>query len=75
MAQVIVITAGAEAGTSGITASASAGPGTGVQAKQNIIKEWLPSLNAQGGLIYEFSIGGRKTGRTLENGSVMSVRE
>lgn len=61
-AQAIAITAGAEAqaGTSGVSAGASAGPKTGIQAETNYFKGMATFVHATGGLMYEFSIGGQK---------------
>jgi len=61
-AQAIAITAGAEAkaGTSGLSAGASSGPRTGVQAETRYFKGTASFVHAQGGLMYEFSIGGQK---------------
>lgn len=61
-AQAVAVTAGAEAkaGTSGISAGASAGPKTGVQADTKYYKGMATFVHAQGGLMYEFSVGGQK---------------
>ncbi len=61
-AQATVITAGAEAqaGTGGVSAGASAGPKTGIQAKTNYYKGMATFVQATGGLMYEFSLGGQK---------------
>ncbi|TKB28362.1 hypothetical protein FCL47_02400 [Desulfopila sp. IMCC35006] len=61
-AQAVAITAGAEAeaGTSGINAGATAGPRTGTQMKTGYFKGMASFVHAQGGLMYELSIGGQK---------------
>ena len=61
-AQAIVITAGAEAqaGTTGASAGASAGPKSDVQAETGYFKGVITFVHAQGGLMYELSIGGQK---------------
>jgi lipid-binding SYLF domain-containing protein len=61
-AQAIVITAGAQAqvGTAGIGAGATAGPKTGVQAETNYVNGLATFVHSQGGLMYEFSVGGQK---------------
>ena len=61
-AQAVAITAGADAqaGTSGVSAGASAGPKTGIQAKTKYYKGMATFVHATGGLMYEFSIGGQK---------------
>ena len=61
-AQAIVITAGAEAqaGTAGVSAGASAGPKTGVQAETSYQKGMATFVHSKGGLMYEFSISGQK---------------
>ncbi len=61
-ASVVVITAGAQAkaGTEGVTAGASAGPETGVQAKTKYRKGMAVFVHAKGGLMYEAAIGGQK---------------
>ncbi len=61
-AQAVAITAGAEAqaGTSGVSAGASAGPKTGVQMKTKYYKGMATFVHATGGLMYELSIGGQK---------------
>ena len=57
---VITASAQAQAGTSGNTASASAGPSTGVQAETGYSKGMSIFVHAQGGLMYEAAIGGQK---------------
>jgi lipid-binding SYLF domain-containing protein len=61
-AQVVVITAGAQAqaGTAGASAGASAGPKTGVQAETGYVKGMATFVQSLGGLMYEASIGGQK---------------
>ena len=61
-AQAIVITAGAQAqaGTAGVGAGATAGPKTGVQAETNYVNGLATFIHPQGGLMYEFSVGGQK---------------
>jgi lipid-binding SYLF domain-containing protein len=61
-ASAVAITAGVEAkaGTEGATASASAGPATGAQAKTSYHKGMAVFTHAKGGLMYEASIGGQK---------------
>ena len=61
-ASAVAITAGvqAEAGTTGVTAGASAGPATGVQAETNYRKGMAIFIHAKGGLMYEAAIGGQK---------------
>jgi lipid-binding SYLF domain-containing protein len=61
-AQAIVITAGAEAdaGTGGVSAGATAGPKTGVQADTDYVNGLASFVHAKGGLMYEFSLGGQK---------------
>lgn len=61
-AQVIAITAGAEAraGTGGASAGASAGPKTGVQAEADYVQGMATFVHGKGGLMYEFSVGGQK---------------
>jgi lipid-binding SYLF domain-containing protein len=61
-AQAIVLTAGAgaEMGTKGASAGASAGPKTGIQAKTEYYKGMAIFIHAQGGLMYELSVGGQK---------------
>ncbi len=58
----VVITAGvqASAGSDGATASASAGPATGVQAKAQYFKGMAVFVHTKGGLMYEASVGGQK---------------
>lgn len=61
-ASAVAITAGvqAKAGTDGSTASATAGPATGVQAGIRYYKGMAVFVHAKGGLMYEASIGGQK---------------
>ncbi len=61
-AQAVAVTAGAgaEVGTSGVTAGASAGPKTGAQMKTDYYKGMATFVHAQGGLMFEFSVGGQK---------------
>jgi lipid-binding SYLF domain-containing protein len=61
-AQAVVITAGAQAkaGTEGVTAGASAGPKTGVQANTQYHKGMVTFVHSKGGLMYEASVGGQK---------------
>ncbi len=61
-AQAVVITAGAQAkaGTGGMSAGASAGPKTGVQAETEYVKGMATFVHSKGGLMYEASIGGQK---------------
>ncbi len=58
----VAITAGvqAKAGTEGGTASATAGPATGVQADTHYTKGMVVFVHAKGGLMYEAAIGGQK---------------
>ena len=61
-ASAVAITAGAQmrAGTEGVTAGASAGPATGVQAETNYRKGMAVFVHAKAGLMYEVAIGGQK---------------
>lgn len=61
-AQAVAITAGGEVqvGTAGVSAGASAGPKTGVQAETVYIKGMATFVHAKGGLMYELSVGGQK---------------
>ena len=61
-AQATAITAAADvqAGTGGLSAGASAGPKTGVQAKTKYYKGMATFVHATGGLMYELSISGQK---------------
>jgi len=61
-ASAVAITAGvqAKAGTEGASASATAGPATGAQAKTSYHKGMVVFTHAKGGLMYEASIGGQK---------------
>jgi lipid-binding SYLF domain-containing protein len=61
-AQAIVITAGAEVqgGTTGVSAGASAGPKTGVQAEAQYHDGMATFLHSKGGLMIEVSLGGQK---------------
>jgi lipid-binding SYLF domain-containing protein len=58
----VAITAGvqAKAGTEGGTASATAGPATGVQAQTHYTKGMVVFVHAKGGLMYEAALGGQK---------------
>ena len=58
----VAITAGvqAKAGTEGASASATAGPATGKQAKANYYKGMVVFTHAKGGLMYEASVGGQR---------------
>lgn len=58
----VAITAGvqAKAGTEGGTASATAGPATGVQAQTHYTKGMVVFVHAKGGLMYEATLGGQK---------------
>jgi len=59
---VIVITAGgqAQAGSTGATAGASAGPKTGIQAMTNYYKGMAVFVHAKGGLMFEAAVAGQK---------------
>lgn len=61
-AQAVAVTAGAQAqaGTTGASVGASAGPKTGVQAETNYIKGMAIFAHSKVGLMAEFSIGGQK---------------
>jgi lipid-binding SYLF domain-containing protein len=61
-ASAVAITAGgqAKAGTEGSTASASAGPATGKQARSSYRKGMAVFVHTKGGLMYEAAIGGQK---------------
>ncbi len=61
-ASAVAITAGAQAkaGTEGSTASASAGPATGKQARSSYRKGVAVFVHTKGGLMYEAAIGGQK---------------
>jgi lipid-binding SYLF domain-containing protein len=61
-AQAVVVTAGAQAqaGTSGVSAGASAGPKTGIQAEAEYVKGMATFVHVKGGLMYELSVGGQK---------------
>ena len=61
-AQAVVITAGAQAkaGTTGVSAGASAGPKTGVQAETEFVEGMATFVQSKGGLMYEASISGQK---------------
>jgi lipid-binding SYLF domain-containing protein len=61
-AQVMVITAGAQAqvGSQGGTAGATAGPKTGVQAETEYHRGMATFVHSKGGLMYEFSVSGQK---------------
>jgi hypothetical protein len=57
-AQAVAITAGAQ--VQGGTTGASAGPKTGVQAAAQYVNGMATFVHAKGGLMVEFSTGGRK---------------
>ena len=61
-AQAIAVTVGAEAqgGTTGVTAGASAGPKSDVQANPKYFKGTITFVHSMGGLMYELSLGGQK---------------
>ncbi len=61
-AQAIAVTVGAQAkgGTTGVSAGASAGPKSDVQANPKYYKGTITFVHALGGLMYEISIGGQK---------------
>lgn len=61
-ASAVVVTAGAQAnvGQSGVSAGASAGPATGVQAHNQYRKGMAIFVHTKGGLMYEAAIGGQK---------------
>lgn len=61
-AQAVVITAGAQAqgGTTGVSAGASAGPDTGVQAEARYQNGMAIFIHSKGGLMVEVSLGGQK---------------
>ena len=61
-ASVVAITAGAQAkiGTEGVSAGASAGPATGVQAKTSYRKGMAVFVHTKGGLMFDAAIGGQK---------------
>ena len=61
-ASAVAITAGVQVkvGTEGATASASAGPATGVQAETSYHKGMAIFIHVKGGLMYEAAIGGQK---------------
>ncbi|MDY0189938.1 MAG: hypothetical protein RBR22_04310 [Desulfuromonas sp.] len=61
-ASVVAITAGvqARAATEGLSASATAGPVTGVQADIGYKKGLAVFIHAKGGLMYEVAVGGQK---------------
>ena len=63
-ASAVAITAAAQAkvGTEGVTAGASAGPATGIQADTNYRKGMAVFVHTKGGLMYEAAIGGQKFG-------------
>lgn len=60
--QAVAITAGAQvqAGTTGTSVGASAGPRTGVQAKASYVDGMAVFVHSQGGLMLDFSIAGQK---------------
>ncbi len=61
-AQATAITAGADAqaGTGGVSAGASAGPKTGIQAETKYYNGMATFVHTTGGLMYELSISGQK---------------
>jgi lipid-binding SYLF domain-containing protein len=61
-ASAVAITAAAQAkvGTEGVTAGASAGPVTGIQADTSYRKGMAVFVHTKGGLMYEAAIGGQK---------------
>ncbi len=61
-AQATAITAAADvkAGTGGLSAGASAGPKTGIQAETQYYNGMATFVHATGGLMYELSISGQK---------------
>jgi len=61
-AQAIAITVGAEVqgGTTGVSAGASAGPKSDVQANPKYYKGTITFVHPMGGLMYELSLGGQK---------------
>ncbi|MEA3546729.1 MAG: hypothetical protein U9R66_03625 [Thermodesulfobacteriota bacterium] len=61
-ASAAVVTSGAQAkaGTEGTTASASAGPATGVQAETQYRKGMAIFVHTKGGLMFEAAVGGQK---------------
>ena len=61
-AQAVVVTAGAgaQAGTTGVSAGASGGPGSGVQADIGYYRGMAIFVHPKGGLMVEFSVGGQK---------------
>lgn len=58
----VAITAGgqAQAGSTGATAGASAGPKTGIQAMTNYYKGMVVFVHAKGGLMFEAAVAGQK---------------
>ena len=61
-AQAIAVTVGAEVqgGTTGVSAGASAGPKSDVQANPKYYKGTITFVHFMGGLMYELSLGGQK---------------
>jgi len=61
-ASAVAVTAGAQAkaGTTGTSAGASLGPATGKQLSSSYVKGLAIFVHAQGGLMYEASVGGQK---------------
>ncbi len=61
-AQAIAVTVGAEAqgGTTGVSAGASAGPKSDIQADPKYYKGTITFVHSMGGLMYELSLGGQK---------------
>ena len=62
VASVVAITAGVQAktGTEGVSAGASAGPATGVQARTSYRKGMAVFVHTKGGLMFDAAIGGQK---------------
>lgn len=60
--QAIAVTVGAEAqaGSTGVSAGASAGPKSDVQANSKYFKGTITFVHSMGGLMYELSLGGQK---------------
>ncbi len=59
-AQAVAVTAGVSAQAGTTSAGVSTGPRTGAQAETNYVKGFATFVHAQGGLMYEFSVGGQK---------------
>ncbi len=56
----VTVGAGAQAGTTGVSAGASAGPKSDVQANPKYFKGTITFVHSMGGLMYEVSLGGQK---------------